>query len=173
MPPPIPRPTGWAAPMFVPGAMAAMWAAIGDDDPGRGRPRPGRSDIDDDGDRGVQDPLGDVPHRQIQAARRIETDDQPLRTALGRFTDALDDVFGNGRGDGGADRDHVEDRRLFRRRQPARPDRTRTQAAEGRHSRPARFIVPRHASHSFHHSFPRCQPPVIPVSSSFAPGGPS
>ena len=85
----------------------------GDDDPGRGRPRPGGCDIDDDGQRGVQDPLGDVPHRQIQAARRIETDDQPFRTALRGLIDALDDVFGNGRGDGGADRDHIEDRRLL------------------------------------------------------------
>jgi hypothetical protein len=83
------------------------------DDSGRCRPRPGRSDIDDDGDRRVQYSFGNVPHGQIQAARRIETNDQAFRAVFGGFTDALDDVFGNGRGNGGADRDYVEDRSLL------------------------------------------------------------
>ncbi len=86
----------------------------GNDDAGRGRPGAGWGDVDDDGNSGVQYLLGDVPHGQIEAARRVETDDQPLRTALHRFIDALNDVFGGRGGNGGAYRDHIKDRHLFR-----------------------------------------------------------
>ncbi len=43
-------------------------------------------------------------------SRRMISPSAPL---FGGLVDALDDVFGNGRRDGGVDRDHVEDRRLF------------------------------------------------------------
>ena len=115
--PPIPRAHGMGRADVRPGRHGGDVGRHGDDEPGRGRPCPGGRHIDDDGHGGVQDPLGDVPHGQIQTARRIQTDDQPLRAAFGRLTDTLEDVLGDRRRDGGADRDDVEDRRLVRRRQ--------------------------------------------------------
>ena len=131
----------------------------GDDDAGRGRPRPGRGDVDDDGDGGVQDPLGDVPHGQIEAARRIETDDQPLRAALGRLIDALDDVFGNGRRDGGADRDHIEDRRLLRSRDGSAGHEKTRSAVQSSPRPPASFFPIR--VFSFHRSLLVPRSPVF------------
>jgi hypothetical protein len=64
----------------------------------------------------MMSPFGDVPHGQIQTARRIQTYDQPRRAAFGRLTDTFEDIFCDRRRNGGADRDDVEDRRLVRRR---------------------------------------------------------
>jgi hypothetical protein len=109
-----PQTYGMGSPDVCPRRHRGDVSGRGNDHTGRGRPRSRWGDINNDRDGGVKDPLGDVPHGQIQTAGCIKTNDQPLRIARRRFVDALQDVFGDRRGDGGADGDHVKDRRLLR-----------------------------------------------------------
>ena len=81
---PPPTVTGCAAPMFVAGAIAATCAAMVMNTPADAARAPVGADVDDDGHLGVQDGLDDGAHRALEAAGRIELEDEGLRPlALG------------------------------------------------------------------------------------------
>ncbi len=65
---------------------------------GRGA-RSCRRDVDDDGDSRILDPLDDVAHGRIKAARRVEADDDGGRVGVFSSVDAPVEVAGHDRVD--------------------------------------------------------------------------
>ena len=79
------------------------------DDARGSRPGARRGNINNDRQGRVQDALGDVPHGQVEAARRVEENDQTFRALLRRLLDALEDIRGDRRRDRRGNRDGVVD----------------------------------------------------------------
>ena len=88
-----------------------------DEEPGRSRPRPAGTDMDGDGDLGVDDGLDDLAHRAVEPSRRVEADDEKAGADPFRVADGADDIFGGDGVDGRVDDDLPDLGRGDRRRQ--------------------------------------------------------
>ena len=107
-----PTPTGWAAPMLVPGAIAATWAARVRKTPAEAALLPLGETKTTTGDFAADDVLYNSPHRGIQSAGRIEFDNERLAFPLIRLEDAFPDEFSGDGIDDAINRYHHD--RLFR-----------------------------------------------------------
>ena len=117
--PPAPMETGWAAPMLVPGAMAATSAASVMKQPALPAHAPSGSDIHDRRDLRSVELLDNLLGGIERAARGVELDDQAGVVALGGDINGAGDVAGGGRADGAVDLDQADIRRSQTRRGPA------------------------------------------------------
>ena len=75
----------------------------GDERPGRRRLRAAGGDVDDDGQRRVQECLHDVAHRVHAPARGVDAEDDGVCAALRRLVDGAGGVAGHSRADGAVD----------------------------------------------------------------------
>ena len=104
---PMPMETGWAAPMLVPGAMAATFAAMVTKTPAEAARAPSGIDIDDHRDFGVADGLDDLAHGGFQTAGGVQFNHQGLGVLALRQADALHHEFRQPGVNGAHRRQHV------------------------------------------------------------------
>ena len=78
--------------MFVPGAMAATSAASVMKAPADAAREPGGRDVDDDGHVRVELLLDDLAHGRVEAAGRVELDDDGVVALALAALDRADDV---------------------------------------------------------------------------------
>ena len=141
MAPPIswpPAPTGWAAPMLVPGAMAAMSAARVIITPAEAARAPLGATKTDHRHGAGEDVLDDAAHGFRQPAGRVELDHHaPGAVQLG-FLEAVVDELGRARADGVGDAHEVGFSRVGGRRgrQQGRQREQRDESTAGAQRRP-------------------------------------